>query len=220
LGCDTCTIEPTISIVLRTGMAAIGLSILLLLAVLGLRLRLRVAEGRRERLLASWRPLFAACTADPFAARSELPLLRGCADTLTFQHLWVYMHESLQGEAKDNLNQLARLTGMDQAARRQLKKGNLRARLLAIMALGHLRERSAWEELRQIASLDHRDLSLAAADALVRIDAAEAMAFLSPLIRTRTDWSPPRVARLLMEAECFSTSSMPHSTSLSSISRG
>jgi hypothetical protein len=206
--------------VLWIGVAAIGLSLLLLLAALGLRLRLRAEEGRRERLLVSWRPLFAASTAGLLVAPSELPLPRGRADSLTFQHLWVYTHESVRGEAKENLNCLARQVGMDQAARRQLKKGCLRARLLAIIALGHLRDRSAWEELRQIASMDHRDLSLAAAAALVRIDAAEAMALLSPLIRTRVDWSPPRVARLLMEAECSSTSSMPRSSSLSSISRG
>ena len=73
-------------------------------------------------------------------------------------------------------------------------------RLVGIAALGYLRERAAWDELRSIAHSRHPVESLAAARALVHIDIEQGLAAVMPLIASRADWPPSRVAALLQDA--------------------
>jgi HEAT repeat protein len=120
---------------------------------------------------------------------------------LNFLFYWNYFHESLLGEDKIvGLNQLARLAGMDRAARKLLKATGLRKRLMAIITLGHLGERSAWSELATLARSPHPVVSLAAARALVDIEPKAALLVIMPWIGSRADWSPAKVAALLSRA--------------------
>ena len=86
------------------------------------------------------------------------------------------------------------------AALRLLRRGNLRERLLAIVTLGQLRERAAWDQLLTIAQREGALLSVAAARALVMIDATKAVPELIPLLMRRADWPASRVANMLQIA--------------------
>jgi len=128
----------------------------------------------------------------PPVARREVP---------AFLYFWNYFHQSLLGEDKmAGLNDLARRAGMDTAAKQLLKHRNIRKRLLAITTLGHLRDQSMWDEFVRLAKSKDPAVSLAAARALVQIHAERALNVLLPMIASRTDWSPAKVAGLLSEA--------------------
>jgi HEAT repeat protein len=114
--------------------------------------------------------------------------------------LWNHLQESLLDESKDHLNQIAKALSIQHAALHLLRRGNLRERLLAIVTLGQLRERAAWDQLLPIAQREGVLLSVAAARALVMIDPAKAVPELIPLLMRRADWPVSRVANMLQIA--------------------
>jgi len=83
---------------------------------------------------------------------------------------------------------------------RLLRRGDLRERLLAIVTLGQLRERAAWDQLLTMAQREGVLLSVAAARALVMIDPTKAVPELIPLLMRRADWPASRVANMLQLA--------------------
>lgn len=199
MGFDTST-DTVVRIVFWVGVGVAALGACMLAAVVALRLMLLVAEQRRKRFVDEWRPLFAAYTmGDEPPDLALRPAIRP-ADHVLFLNLWVYYHESLRGEAKDHLNTLAHNLGMDQAARRMLQHGSVQQRLLATTVTGLLRNSSAWGDLQAMVRLSNPYLSLAAARALLQIDAEQGIKTLAPLIGERLDWQPPRVASMLLEA--------------------
>src|SRR6185369_10606118 len=121
-------------------------------------------------------------------------------DLINFLLLWNHLHESLLDEAKDRLNQIAKALGIEEIALRMLRRRSLRQRLLAIMTLGELRARSTGEEFWEIAETGGPLLSVAAARALVTIDAAGAIPRLIPILIRRDDWPIARVATVLQMA--------------------
>jgi len=151
---------------------------------------------RRTRLLAVWQPILVKAVEDPL---SDVPRLAR-RDLPEFLLLWNHLHESLLDESKNNLNQIANALSIGSSALRMLHRRNLRRRLVAIATLGELGERAAWDELLSITEREEARLSLAAARALVMIDAPKAVPQLIPLLLTRTDWPPSRVAAMLQVA--------------------
>jgi HEAT repeat protein len=121
-------------------------------------------------------------------------------DALTFLSVWNRLQESLLGESKERLSELARRAGMTRMAKLLLTEGNLSDRLLAISTLGQLRDKSVVPELLRLAQGRELSLSLAAARALVQIDAAAVIDPLVLLIAERDDWPPTAVVRILQEA--------------------
>jgi HEAT repeat protein len=103
-------------------------------------------------------------------------------------------------ESKERLNQIANALSISTVAQSMLRRRNLRTRILAIMTLGQLRERAAWDELLSVSRQEGALLSLAAARSLVMIDAASAVPLLIPILLTRSDWPPSRVAAMLQTA--------------------
>ena len=173
-----------------------ALTLLLLAVVLLMRASLLLHERRRKKFLAIWQPIL---TNAVDIATSDLPRLAR-RDLPEFLLLWNHLQESLLDEAKDHLNQIGRALSLQHAALHLLGRGNLREQLLAILTLGQLRERAAWDRLLAIAQREGALLSVAAARALVMIDPTKAVPELIPLVMTRPDWPPSRVANMLQIA--------------------
>jgi HEAT repeat protein len=166
--------------------------VLLLICILLLRF-LRLAKERRRRSVTEiWRPLLAQCVVE---MPDNLPTLKP-RDHVAFLYLWNHCFESIRGDARTQLNELARRLGTDQVAKRLLRARSLRRRLLAIVTLGHLQERSIWNELAATLQVDNAFLSLVAAKALLNIDAQAAIPLLIPVISQRKDWSPLKVVAM------------------------
>lgn len=166
--------------------------ILLLLSILLLRVLRLAKERRRQAVTETWRPLLAQCVVE---VPETVPPLKP-RDHIVFLYLWNHCYESIQGEARAQLIELARRMDTDQVAKQLLHNRRLRRRLLAIVTLGHLQERSAWDELAVILESDNAFLSLVTAKALLNIDAQAAIPLLIPVISRRHDWSPLKVVAM------------------------
>jgi HEAT repeats len=171
-------------------------SLLMLILILLLRARRLIRVRRRREFLAVWEPILVRSLEVAFP---DVPHLRR-RDLMNFLLLWNHLHESLLDETKDRLNQIARALSIGDAALHMLRRRNQRERLLAIMTLGQLRERAAWDSLFEIAEHGGAVLSVAAARALVMIDAVTAVPRLMPLLIRRDDWPAARVATVLQTA--------------------
>ncbi len=190
------TSDAVIMLAFWTGAGAIVLTIVLFMQILLLRVRLVMRKRRDQVLIDRWRPLLVQALDTPVAQLPRLPY----RDVSTFLSLWNHLHESLRGESKASLNRVASAVGLGSILARMLKNGGARERLIAVVSLGNLRDRSSWEVLVLWAGSDKPALSLAAARALVLIDTSESLPILFPLILNRTDWSSARVASILREA--------------------
>ena len=173
--------------------SAVGL---LLLGILLLRYIRNHKDRRRRAVTEIWRPLLAECVVE---VPETLPPLT-TRDHLVLLYLWNHCYESIRGDARANLKELARRTGSDQFAKELLHARLLRRRLLAIVTLGHLQERSIWNELAAMLRADNAFVSLVAAKALLHIDAQAAVPLIIPVISTRKDWSPLKVVAIFEPA--------------------
>lgn len=167
---------------------------LLVLVIVYLRLRLRSSLSREAAFVARWRPLLLEAVSE--TELKTLPALPA-RDQLFFLKLWNYLQESLRGSANERLNELARHLKCDTVARNFLKKGNRAERLLAILTLGHLRDRASWEDLATQATKSDSLASMHAARALTKIDPLHATERLWPLLLARSDWDITQVAGFL-----------------------
>lgn len=164
--------------------------------LLVLRLGYQLRRRRRDALTTAWQAMLIQSLASPGERLPPLPR-RFAADILC---TWIYLRECLRGDVTERLDDVGRRAGFDRLARRMARSRGRWRRLVGIAALGHLRERAAWDELRAIAHARHSVESLAAARALVHIDLEHGLAAVMPLIAIRADWPPSRVAALLQDA--------------------
>lgn len=188
--------DPLLLLAFQIGLGVIACSMLMLVAVIVLRLRLVYRQRRERRYTAMWQPLLAECV---YQVPAELPRLPR-AMRYHFLKLWNYHHESLVGSARDNLEKMAAILNLDDIARELLASGNRRERLIAILTLGHLGDRTQWHKLRALVADPSPILSQAAASALLAIDAAATLAWLVTVMAAREDWPLSRVVSMLREA--------------------
>jgi HEAT repeat protein len=189
--------DPLLAAVARVGAGALLFSLVLLGAIFWLRLRLVARLARERRFTERWQPLLAAWAAGadpapPPLAPEDMPL---------FLALWLRAQESLRGESQASLNALAARCGADRAAVRDLASGDARRSLQALVAAGHLRLAGVWPLAEALAASAPPVISLAAAQALLRIDARRALARVLALAAGREDWPVGRVGAILRECD-------------------
>lgn len=180
-----------------TGTGALVLTLAIGLYIIALRDSLRQRQRQERHVIGVWRPLLnAALAGEPPAA---LPALAR-RDRLVFLKLWVRLHQSVRGEASTGLNQVGQALGCGAMAHDLLRSGQRARQLLAILALGHLRDRQAWDDLLRAAAGDDPSTSVHALWALVQIDPARAAQELAPLLLRRDDWALSQIAKILQDA--------------------
>jgi HEAT repeat protein len=112
----------------------------------------------------------------------------------------VRLHQSVRGEASAGLNRVGLALGCADMAHDLLRSGQRARQLLAILALGHLRDRKAWDGLLRASASADPATSVHALWALVQIDPAQAARELAPLLLRRDDWALSQVAKILQDA--------------------
>jgi hypothetical protein len=189
--------DPFVAVAFWSGAAALLLTLALSLQIVRLRIGLRRRERHEARAQAKWRPhLLAALVGEapqalpPLPARERLPLLA----------LWVHLQASLRGDAREALNEIARRLELGVHARTMLARGPRAQQLLAMLVLGHMRERQAWTLLQRHVGLDANALSLTAMWALVQVDPEAAATYMTPLFIEREQWALSHVAGILQQA--------------------
>jgi HEAT repeat protein len=190
--------DPFLLAAFWTGMGALGLTLLLGAQIVYLRMALRRHERLEKAVIAKWRPLLMAALAE--APPDMLPELER-RERLPFLRLWLHLHLSVRGEASAALNEVGYRLGCDDIARELLRKGNRAERLLGVLVTGHLRDRSAWDDIMRLASAPDGATSLQALWALVQADADKAMRDMMPVLLRREDWALPQVANILQDAQ-------------------
>jgi HEAT repeat protein len=189
--------DPFVAAAIWTGFAALVLTMLLALQIIGMRMMLRRRQRSDARALSRWRPLLNAAIVGEMPA-SLPPLRRG--ERLPFLRLWAHLQGSLRGEANEALNEVARRLGIDAYARSLLGRGSRPARLLAALVLGHLHDTDAWPGLLRMAGQPDNTVSLTALWALVRIDPQAASDYMVPLFIEREEWALSLAAGILQQA--------------------
>ena len=159
------------------------------------RYRSGIEAERRASLEQEWLPVLID---EGLPISDMLPALRR-SDVTSLLILWNQLQEAVVGEIKERLNEVGRRAGIEAIARRRLTSRSLQQRLLAVSTLGHLRDRESWSALAGLTASADGLLSLAAARALTRIDAVEALPVILPLAADREDWSRNYVLGMLSE---------------------
>lgn len=192
------TFDFQVRLALGLGLAALVVSFGLVLQVLVMRMRGQRRERERAEVQARWRPLLLqAALAGP--GNTSLPALprRELADVLL---LWIQLQDSLRGSAHDGLNVLAMRLGFAQQARRWADRGALARRVIGLVTLGHLGLAEDRFRLCQALAEPRTLTSLAAARALLRIDASGAAPLVLDQYLARPDWPAARLGTLLRDA--------------------
>ncbi|MBH0180739.1 MAG: HEAT repeat domain-containing protein [Nitrospira sp.] len=182
---------------LCVGVGAVTVAAVILCVIVGVQRWTTVCRRRSEQFREVW---FRLLIKSMMKTVQELPPIQR-TDAYAFLRLWNYLSESIRGDDQSGLNATMRLTGMDRVAVTMLTSYKLDDRLMAVVALGHLRERTVWNTLERFVVSRTPELSLAAARSLIRIDPQAALAILIPLVTVRTDWSFVKVAAMLNEAD-------------------
>ncbi|HZP92794.1 MAG TPA: HEAT repeat domain-containing protein [Burkholderiales bacterium] len=188
--------DPFVRFALLTAAAALLLSAATTLSIAVLRARFALRARREARFTARWRPLLLESVD---AIPAHLPTVKR-PDRFAFLSLWNHFQESLRGPARHRLSAIALRLRMDVAARELLEGGGTRERLMAAVTLGQLGDADSWPALEKLAAGAHSPLSLAAARALMQIDAPRALAVLLPDFTSRQDWPLARLQSILAEA--------------------
>jgi len=186
--------DPFLDFAFRTGVLASLLTVVLVVSIMILRLHRRWVERHSRIFMGVWRPaLMLGMMSD---AVSALPPLRR-RDHWLFLKLWNHFQESVRGQSSLRLGRLAYRLNCDLIAHGLLRHGNRTERLFAILTLGHMRDRSAWDLLLHEVDKSNRSTSLYAARALVQISTQDAVESVVPRLIQRDDWELTQVATLL-----------------------
>lgn len=188
--------ERIVGLALWVGGVSLALTFAMLGGILLIRLIFHRKERRRQWFLAVWRPFFVR---GMFKTPKMVPPLRG-PEKLYFLILFNQYHSLVKGEEKARLNALADVAGIRRFALDSLKRGDMSRKITAAYALGFMKEPAAFEPLQTEALSENTVLSMAAATAMVCIDAPRAVRILLPMFLSRADWPPSARDRLLREA--------------------
>jgi hypothetical protein len=173
------------------------LNVSMVILIIAARVVRAYRERRSSKSVELWRPLMISALFE----ESFRDIKPGRAEWTDVLLLWNHLQESLAGEGREKLVIFARFYKLDKIATLLLEKGNKRVQLLAISALGHLREKSAWNSLRRLMVSNNPVVALAAARAMVQIDPGAAMPLFVPQLCTRREWPQSKVATILKEAD-------------------
>ncbi|MBI4290934.1 MAG: HEAT repeat domain-containing protein [Betaproteobacteria bacterium] len=174
--------------------AELNAAIIVLLLVYSIfaRFARKRTRARELRFRSRWLPILYGRMAG-----DEVPLPSlNVADRLLFLMLLIETLGYVRDEAADSLVALAEELDMAPFVLRFLSSRSAWKRMVAIRAAGVLRLAGAVESLMPMAARDRGPPSLAAAAALIRIDAKRGLAALHALL-VRTDWSADAVASML-----------------------
>lgn len=174
-----------------------GIILLLVASILIFQANRRAKVRRRQRVTDVWQPLLDRYPREPL---ETLPSLTR-RDHLVFLSLWNEQYEATAESGRMHLIRMARRVGAGRLAKDLLRARPLRRKILAVVTLGRLRDRSVWQHVSVLLTHPNSFLAFHAVQALLLIDAKAAIPLVLPLIGQRTDWSPLRIASMLSTAE-------------------
>ena len=162
--------------------------------IIYLRLSAVRRTRRQQAFLACWQTLMLNALVSQEIA--HLPALH-VNERVFFLVRWLQLQESIDADNATGLIALGYRVGCHLFARDFLSKGDRTQQLLAILALGNLRDASAWELLAKTAYAKDTLQSITAFQALVKINAQRAAEAFIVLLLERDTWPLAHVVSLL-----------------------
>lgn len=191
-------IDPALRLAALFALTLAGVTVLVLAQVLLISAWASRERRMREAFNRAWRPQLARASVDA-TATPDLPAPRG-KHRLWWLMLWNRLQRQLRGDANGRLNALVRANDLDRHAVRVLRRPGVRNRLVALETLRHLGDRMHWAAVVPLVRANNPFVALAAAHALVDMDAPAAMRLLLPMALERPDWGRQRVLALCRAA--------------------
>jgi HEAT repeat protein len=183
----------------RSAEIAAASSVLMLLVALAIRQYLRHEERVRTRIVKIWRPLLTRVAIEEEEEPPALPRLAARHRPFLMDE-WNALQDAVRGGPVERLNALALRLGLDGEARQLMDSRHVGRQILAIRALGHLRDPGAWSVLEGRLAAPNALVSFYAAAALVQIDAERAMPGIMSQLAERESWPGEAMARLIVDA--------------------
>lgn len=190
--------DPALRLAVYSALALAGLTLIVMLNVLVLAELGARRERRRAAFVRHWRPVLTAWSLEENPALPSPPK-RG-EERLWFLLMWMQLQRQLRGGATQKLDALLDRLAMDVYVVELLENRGVHRRLLALACLRYYGEEKHWEAVVSRIHSPNPVESLAAAEALVAMNAARAMHVLVPLYVQRRDWARPRFAALCRQA--------------------
>ena len=174
-----------------------SLTVVLFLYSLGLRAARILHDRDLQRLRIRWWPAIGrAAMSDPLDEKSDLHALgRGSRAKLLRE--WCRFRTLVRGNSSHSLGLLAEDLGLLRVARRLLRQRSVSNKLLAVQALGFLRDRESWIEIEALLVHENITISITAATALVHINTKDAIRLIIPMIGKRPSWPRTQIGRIL-----------------------
>ena len=116
-------------------------------------------------------------------------------------HAWNYIHESLDGKAKERLNTFGRRHGLKFIAIEMLESRLITHKLMAINTLGNLGDKGTFGYVLNFAFKEDSIISTWAFRAMFRIRPSETIKHHLYMIAERNDWSPSHIAKIIHDCE-------------------
>ncbi len=167
----------------------------MLTVILVMRKLMTRRERNHQRAAAAWHTVLAAADAGAPVKVPSLPR----RDVTGFLEVWNELHAAHPGDRGDGLLRVAAEVGLDRHLLHLLEHGGFHTQVVAIIALGHLRNRDHFALVARFIDDKSPIVSLCAARALMQMDPSSAVSMFVPQIVSRDDWSEGRIAAILHE---------------------
>lgn len=190
--------DPVLRLAIYSALALGGLTLLVMAQVLVVSELAARRERQRAAFVAEWHPRLVAWTLDAADPRQHSPIHQG--ERLWLLLLWARLHRQLRGPARERLNALFISLDLTGSVLAMLGSRRAHRRLLALACLGYLGDERFWSDVSPLLGSRNPMVALAAARALVAMDARRAMARLVPLMAQRRDLALPRLQALCRQA--------------------
>ena len=188
--------DPKVVFAFWLGVAVVVVALAMLVIIVAMRQSMLRKERNHQRAATFWRGVLEAAVAGDTVHAPELP----GRDLSGFIDAWNDLHGTRQLIGDPSMQRVAREVGLQPKLHQALGQRGFHARLMALIALGYLKNRRDFERIAR--HLDDRSsiVSLSAARAMMQIDAHRAVALFVPQIVARPDWSQSGVVQILKEA--------------------
>lgn len=192
------TDDPRMAFAFWLGVCVVVASVLMLFAILVLRQWVEHSERIHRNAMERWRAILVEATHGRDVHVPKLPR----RELSGFIDVWNELHDVPEAtpEADVGMAKIAGQVGLENRLYRVVDHGSFHNRVMAIVAMGHLRSGKHFDKLTNLLGDNSPIVSISAARAMMKIDPDLAVRLVVPKIVDRKDWVDGGVAQVLHEA--------------------
>jgi HEAT repeat protein len=187
----------TVPIAFALGCFTLLLTVALFGTVFILRKSMLRKKKHQQNFIESWAPIWGQCF--QYELPNYIPQLTQ-EDMVTFLTQWIQYQEISDESLRELLCMVALKAGVEKHLTHILQHRSIREKILAITALGFLKDPTYMETFKHWINSSNISVSLASARAMLRLNPQETMTLLVSLLKVREDWPQARMTLFLTEA--------------------